>query len=173
MKQFIRGTFNTMYSGAAEFGGGFPVWARVKELYQGGGRIDHSKFSAGTVIGAGTPVVFNGPGKDVKIVAGPAYSSESKYAVGAIVSEGGKIYENKTAIESPESFDASKWTDITESVNGFTFEDVLIPEGCTLATCAVVRAGRIYADRVVGAEILPAMEKRLNQVIEFTRENEE
>ena len=170
MKEFIRGTFNTMYSGQAEFGGNFPVWARVKELYQGGGRIDHTKFAAGTVIGAGTPVVFAGPGKDVKIVAGPAYSESSKYKQGDIVKQSNKYYEAKQNIDSPEAFQAGKWTDITTAVNGFTFEDVLIPEGCTLATCAVVRAGRIYADRVIGAEILPAMETKLNQVIEFTRE---
>ena len=159
-----------MYSGKAEFGGNFPVWVRVKELYQGGGRIDHTKFPAGTVIGAGTPVVFAGPGKDVKIVAGPAYSNQATYKKGDIVSHEGKIYENKTAITVNEEWTVGKWTDITTTVNGFVFEDVLIPEGCTLATCAVVRAGRIYADRVIGAEILPAMEARLNQVIEFTRE---
>lgn len=170
MNQFIRGTFNTMYSGKAEFGGNFPVWVRVNELYQGGGRIDHTKFPAGTVIGAGTPVVFAGPGKDVKIVAGPAYSNQATYKKGDIVSHEGKIYENKTAITVKEEWTAGKWTDITTTVNGFVFEDVFIPEGCTLATCAVVRAGRIYADRVIGAEILPAMEARLDKVIEFTRE---
>ena len=170
MNQFIRGTFNTMYSGKAEFGGNFPVWVRVNELYQGGGRIDHTKFPAGTVIGAGTPVVFAGPGKDVKIVAGPAYSNQATYKKGDIVYYEGKIYENKTAITVKEEWTVSKWTDITTTVNGFVFEDVFIPEGCTLATCAVVRAGRIYADRVIGAEILPAMEARLDKVIEFTRE---
>lgn len=170
MKEFIRGTFNTMYSGKAEFGGNFPVWARVDKLYQGGGKVDHTKFAAGTVIGAGTPVVFAGPGKDVKIVAGPAYSTDAKYKKGDIVKQDNKYYEAKQNIDTPEAFQASKWTDITTAVNGFTFEDVLIPEGCTLATCAVVRAGRIYADRVIGAEILPAMETKLNQVIEFTRE---
>lgn len=170
MNSFIRGTFNTMYSGKAEFGGNFPVWSRVRELYQGGGRIDHTKFAAGTVIGAGTPVVFAGPGKDVKIVAGPAYSNQNKYKKGDIISHNNKIYENKTQVDAPEEFQAAKWTDITETVNGFIFEDVLIPEGCTLATCAVVRNGRIYADRVIGAEILPAMETNMRQAIEFVRE---
>lgn len=170
MKEFIRGTFNTMYSGKAEFGGNFPVWARVDKLYQGGGKVDHTKFAAGTVIGAGTPVVFAGPGKDVKIVAGPKHNAELKYKKDDIVSHDNKIYQAKANIDSPKAFTSSEWTDITTTVNGFVFEDVLIPEGCTLATCAVVRAGRIYADRVIGAEILPAMETKLNQVIEFTRE---
>ena len=56
-------------------------------------------------------------------------------------------------------------------VNGLTFEDVCIPEGCTLATCAVVRAGRIYADRVAGGGIPKSVEAQL-PMIEFVRESE-
>nr|DAP25402.1 MAG TPA: Head fiber protein [Caudoviricetes sp.] len=131
--------------------------------------IDHAKYPAGTVIGAGTPVQFMGAGKTVVVLAGPAYNQSKTYEVGDIVENGGKIYKNKTKIESPESFNVSKWTDITNTVNGLIFEDVCIPEGCTLATCAVVRAGRIYADRVVGASIPTAMESNL-PMIEFVRE---
>lgn len=162
-------TFNTISQNQAGIGGNFPVWSRVRELYQGGGTIDHTKYPAGTVIGAGTPVQFMGAGQQVVVVAGPAYEATKTYAVGDIVEQAGKIYKNKTAIEIPEAFTASKWTDITGTVNGLTFEDVCIPEGCTLATCAVVRNGRIYADRVVGATILPAMEANL-PMIEFVRE---
>jgi hypothetical protein len=56
-------------------------------------------------------------------------------------------------------------------VNGLTFEDVCIPEGCILATCAVVRAGRIYADRVAGGGIPKSVEAQL-PMIEFVRESE-
>lgn len=165
-------TFNTISQHQAGVGGNFPVWSRVRELYQGGGTIDYAKYPAGTVIGAGTPVQFMGPGQQVVILAGPAYEATKTYAVGDIVEQSGKIYKNKTAIETPEAFTASKWTDITGTVNGLIFEDVCIPEGCTLATCAVVRNGRIYADRVVGATILPAMESNL-PMIEFVRESNE
>lgn len=166
------GTFNTIGKYQSEFGGHFPVWSRVRELYQGGGMIDHTKYPAGTVIGAGTPVQFMGAGQQVVILAGPAYESTKTYAVGDIVEQAGKIYKNKTAIESPEAFTASKWTDITGTVNGLIFEDVCIPEGCILATCAVVRAGRIYADRVFGGGIPKSVEAQL-PMIEFVRESDE
>ena len=78
--------------------------------------IDHAKYPAGTVIGAGTPVQFMGAGKTVVVLAGPAYEQKA-YDVGDIVENGGKIYKNKTKIESPASFNADKWTYITTTVN--------------------------------------------------------
>lgn len=57
-------------------------------------------------------------------------------------------------------------------VNGLIWNDVCIPSGCTLATCAVVRAGRIYADRVKGGGIPTSVEKQL-PMIEFVRESAE
>ena len=57
-------------------------------------------------------------------------------------------------------------------VNGLVWNDVCIPEGATLATCAVVRAGRIYADRVFGGGIPASVEKQL-PMIEFVRESVE
>lgn len=57
-------------------------------------------------------------------------------------------------------------------VNGLVFEDVCIPEGCISATCAVVRAGRIYADRVAGGGIPKSVEAQL-PMIEFVRESNE
>ena len=164
------GTFNTIGKCQSEFGGHFPVWSRVRELYQGGGMIDCTKYPAGTVIGAGTPVQFMGAGRQVVILVAPAYDPTKTYKVGDMVEQEGKIYKNKTEIASPEAFTAGKWTDITGTVNGLIFEDVCIPDGCTLATCAVVRNGRIYAGRVVGAKILPAMEPSL-PMIEFVRES--
>lgn len=163
-----KGTFNTIAQGSAEFGGHFPVWSRVRELYQGGGVIDCAEYPAGTVIGAGTPVQFMGAGKTVTVLAGPAYKGKA-YEVGDIVEYEGKIYKSHTKIGSSVPFESSSWDDITDTVNGLIFEDVCIPEGCTSATCAVVRAGRIYADRVVGASIPTAMESHL-PMIEFVRE---
>lgn len=55
-------------------------------------------------------------------------------------------------------------------VNGLVFNDVCIPTGCTLATCSVVRAGRIYADRVANGGIPASVEAKL-PMIEFVRES--
>lgn len=56
-------------------------------------------------------------------------------------------------------------------VNGLIFEDVYMPEGTIHATCAVVRAGRIYADRVAGGGLPVDIENQL-PMIEFVREPE-
>ena len=55
------------------------------------------------------------------------------------------------------------------NVNGLIAFDVCIPEGCTLATCAVGYAGRIYADRVDNGGIPASVEKQL-PMVEFVRE---
>jgi hypothetical protein len=55
-------------------------------------------------------------------------------------------------------------------VNGLIFEDVYMPEGTIHATCAVVRAGRIYADRVAGGGLPAEIEDQL-PMIEFVRED--
>lgn len=170
MVDFQRGTFNTIAQNEAQFGGSFPVWSRVDKLYQGGGVIDISGLVAGTVVGAGTPVIFNGSGKEVTLLRGEAYDTTKSYAVGDVVIQANKIYQNKTEITVGEAFTAAKWNDMTAKVNGLTFEDVCIPDGCTLATCAVVRAGRIYADRVVGAIIPSGVETNL-PMVEFVRES--
>lgn len=66
---FNSGTFNTIAQGEVfKMGGDFPVWSRVNKVYQGGGNIPLDGLTPGTVIHAGTPVIFNGPGKDVEIV---------------------------------------------------------------------------------------------------------
>ena len=126
-----KGTFNTIAQNSSEIGGHYPVWSRVRELYQGGGFINLNDYSAGDVIQAGTMVKFNGAGKEVEIIA----ENASDFSV----------------------------------VNGLIFEDVCIPEGCILATCAVVRAGRIYADRV-GSNGLPTDIEAQLPMIEFVRE---
>ena len=65
------GTFNTIGQFRSEFGGNFPVWSRVRELYQGGGMIDVAEMglNPGDIIHAGTMVKFNGPGKKVEVIA--------------------------------------------------------------------------------------------------------
>ena len=66
---FQLGTFNTIAQGEVfSIGGDFVVWSRLNKLYQGGGNIPLEGIEPGTVIHAGTPVIFNGPGKDVEIV---------------------------------------------------------------------------------------------------------
>ena len=63
------GTFNTIAQGEVfSIGGDFVVWSRLGKLYQGGGNIPLEGLAPGTVIHEGTPVIFNGPGKDVEIV---------------------------------------------------------------------------------------------------------
>lgn len=125
------GTFNTIAKRSVEIGGDFPVWARVEDVFVGGGTIDVSGMAAGTVIKAGTMVKYNGAGKQVEIIA------------------------------------ATASTDKLATVNGLIWNDVCVPEGAVLATCAVVRKGRIYADR---AGIPASVEAKL-PMIEFVRES--
>lgn len=234
------GTFNTIGQFQTGFGGNFPVWARVRELYQGGGMIDVAGMGLkpGDIIHAGTMVKFNGPGKQVDVITadgvtgvkavvtltitqkasangdlsfvlgGKSYSiavtsaSESTPELVATKIENGKsaftewdvkrsgatvTFTQKTASRVqgcmfiPGSTGVTGDMELTtkgvaaggnlKDVNGLTFEDVCIPEGCILATCAVVRAGRIYADRVAGGGIPQSVEAQL-PMIEFVRESE-
>lgn len=234
------GTFNTIGKFQSEFGGHFPVWSRVRELYQGGGMIDVAGLGLkpGDIIHAGTMVKFNGPGKQVDVITADGVtgvkavvtltitkeassdgdlsfvlgnksysiavtsSSESTPELVATKIEGGKsaftewdvkrsgatvTFTQKTAGQVQTCMFIPGNTGVTgnmeltkpgitasgslSDVNGLTFEDVCIPEGCTLATCAVVRAGRIYADRVAGGGIPKSVEAQL-PMIEFVRESE-
>lgn len=235
------GTFNTISQSRSGFGGNFPVWSRVRELYQGGGMIDVAGMGLkpGDIIHAGTMVKFNGAGKQVEVITadgvtgvktvvtltitkkasgdgnlsivlgGKSYSvavtsaSESTPELVATKIEGAKssfaewdvtrseatvIFTQKTAAQLYAYMFIPGNTgvagDIEETVkgvpaggkltdvNGLVFEDVCIPEGCILATCAVVRAGRIYADRVFGGGIPKSVEAQL-PMIEFVRESDE
>ena len=67
----------------------------------------------------------------------------------------------------PVEIIAATATDKLATVNGLIWNDVCVPEGAVLATCAVVRKGRIYADR---AGIPAAVEENL-PMIEFVRES--
>ncbi|UWI18007.1 MAG: head fiber protein [Bacteriophage sp.] len=235
------GTFNTISQSRSGFGGNFPVWSRVRELYQGGGMIDVAGMGLkpGDIIHAGTMVKFNGAGKQVEVITadgatgvkavvtltitekasgngdlsivlgGKSYSvavtsaSESTPELVATKIEGAKssfaewdvkrsgatvTFTQKTAAQLYAYMFIPGNTGVTgdieetvkgvpaggklTDVNGLVFEDVCIPEGCILATCAVVRAGRIYADRVFGGGIPKSVEAQL-PMIEFVRESDE
>lgn len=235
------GTFNTISQSQSGFGGNFPVWSRVRELYQGGGMIDVAGMGLkpGDIIHAGTMVKFNGAGKQVEVITadgvtdvkavvtltitkkasgngdlsivlgGKSYSvavtsaSESTPELVATKIEGAKssfaewdvkrsgatvTFTQKTAAQLYAYMFIPGNTGVTgdieetvkgvpaggklTDVNGLVFEDVCIPEGCILATCAVVRAGRIYADRVLGGGIPKSVEAQL-PMIEFVRESDE
>lgn len=235
------GTFNTISQSQSGFGGNFPVWSRVRELYQGGGMIDVAGMGlkSGDIIHAGTMVKFNGAGKQVEVITADGVTGVKAVVTLTITKKasgdgdlsivlGGKSYSVAvtsasgstpelvaTEIEGAKSSFA-EWDvnrsgatvtftqktaaqlyaymfipgntevtgDIEETVkgvpasgkltdvNGLVFEDVCIPEGCILATCAVVRAGRIYADRVFGGGIPKSVEAQL-PMIEFVRESDE
>lgn len=235
------GTFNAISQSQSGFGGNFPVWSRVRELYQGGGMIDVAGMGLkpGDIIHAGTMVKFNGAGKQVEVITadgvtgvkavvtltitkkasgngdlsivlgGKSYSvavtsaSESTPELVATKIEGAKssfaewdvkrsgatvTFTQKTAAQLCAYMFIPGNTGVTgdieetvkgapaggklTDVNGLVFEDVCIPEGCILATCAVVRAGRIYADRVFGGGIPKSVEAQL-PMIEFVRESDE
>lgn len=235
------GTSNTISQSQSGFGGNFPVWSRVRELYQGGGMIDVAGMGLkpGDIIHAGTMVKFNGAGKQVEVITadgvtgvkavvtltitkkasgngdlsivlgGKSYSvavtsaSESTPELVATKIEGAKssfaewdvkrsgatvTFTQKTAAQLYAYMFIPGNTGVTgdiegtvkgapaggklTDVNGLVFEDVCIPEGCILATCAVVRAGRIYADRVFGGGIPKSVEAQL-PMIEFVRESDE
>lgn len=235
------GTFNTIGQFRSEFGGNFPVWSRVRELYQGGGMIDVAGMglNPGDIIHAGTMVKFNGPGKKVKVITAEGVTGAKAVVTLTITNKatadgdlsfvlGSKSYSiavTSAPEETPEQIatkikndnaTSTEWdversgavltftqktaamvpaymfipgsTGVTgtmeltkqgatasgslSDVNGLVFEDVCIPEGCISATCAVVRAGRIYADRVAGGGIPKLVEAQL-PMIEFVRESNE
>lgn len=235
------GTFNTISQSRSGFGGNFPVWSRVRELYQGGGMIDVAGMGLkpGDIIHAGTMVKFNGAGKQVEVITADGVTGVKAVVTLTITKKasgdgdlsivlGGKSY-SVAVTSAPESTPELVATEIEEAkssfaewdvkrrgatvtftqktaaqlyaymfipgntgvtgdieetvkgvpaggkltdVNGLVFEDVCIPEGCILATCAIVRAGRIYADRVFGGGIPKSVEAQL-PMIEFVRESDE
>ena len=81
------------------------------------------------------------------------------------------VYVNNTGADTEMEITAKGVTASgnLSDVNGLVFNDVCIPEGVTLATCAVVYAGRIYADRVFGGGIPSSVEAQL-PMIEFVHE---
>lgn len=88
----------------------------------------------------------------------------SGMSVGDVVKAGTMVHFNGPgkAVEIIKAGEIEKLS----KVNGLVWNDVVIPEGVELATCAVVRKGRIYADR---AGIPASVESQL-PMIEFVRE---
>ena len=82
------------------------------------------------------------------------------------------VYVNNTGADTEMAITAKGVTasGSLSDVNGLVWNDVCIPEGVTLATCAVVYAGRIYADRVFGGGIPSSVEAQL-PMIEFVHED--
>lgn len=96
----------------------------------------------------------------------------TKSAAGVVAEP--KVTPNATGVQATAEVvkaGASAEGSLTD-VNGLVWNDVCIPDGMTLATCAVVYAGRIYADRVFGGGIPASVEKQL-PMIEFVRESAE
>lgn len=85
---------------------------------------------------------------------------------------GNSVYVNNTGADCEMAVTTKGVTasGSLSDVNGLVWNDVCIPDGCTLATCAVVYAGRIYADRVFGGGIPASVESQL-PMIEFVRED--
>lgn len=231
----LKGTFNTITQSSQSIGGNRVVWSRVRELYQGGGFIDVSKYAPNTVIPAGSMVKFQGAGKEVLVITADGQAGEAEVAQ-LTVTEGATAAGNLTvtldgtdvtiAVAATDDTAAkvaakiadgtySGWTAEAEGdvvtftasdneakeapafaaaatgveaefevlvkgvdpdgsdlddVNGLIFEDVYMPEGTIHATCAVVRNGRIYADRVLGGGLPSSIESQL-PAIEFVRED--
>lgn len=231
----LKGTFNTITQSSQSIGGNRVVWSRVRELYQGGGFIDVSKYAPNTVIPAGSMVKFQGAGKEVLVItavgqAGVAEVAQLTVTEGAaaagdltVTLDGTGVTITVAATDDTAAKVAAKiaagsytgWTAEAEGdvvtftasaagakedpvfaaaatgveavfevlvkgvdpdgsnltdVNGLIFEDVYMPEGTIHATCAVVRNGRIYADRVLGGGLPSSIESQL-PAIEFVRED--
>jgi hypothetical protein len=231
----LKGTFNTITQSSQSIGGNRVVWSRVRELYQGGGFIDVSKYAPNTVIPAGSMVKFQGAGKEVLVItavgqAGVAEVAQLTVTKGAtaagnltVTLDGTDVTiavaaTDDTAAEVAAKIAAGTYTGWTaeaegdvvtftasdneakeapvfaaaatgveaefevlvkgidpdgsslDDVNGLIFEDVYMPEGTIHATCAVVRNGRIYADRVLGGGLPSSIESQL-PAIEFVRED--
>ena len=74
----LKGTFNTITQNSQSIGGNRVVWSRVRELYQGGGFIDVSKYAPNTVIPAGSMVKFQGAGKEVLVITADGSGRSSR-----------------------------------------------------------------------------------------------
>lgn len=102
-------------------------------------------------------------------ISGATVTFTQKNAKGTV---GNAVYANNTGADTEMIITAKGITasGSLANVNGLVWNDVCIPEGATLATCAVVYAGRIYADRVFGGGIPASVEKQL-PMIEFVHED--
>ncbi len=130
------GTVNTVSSNSYEIGGGKVVWAEVSKLIQFGRKVDVSKYKAGDVIPAGSMVVWDNTSDVCQIV---------------------KVEE----LEAPDGSGTVK----VSAINGLTYEDVCIPEGCVFASVAIVTSGKLWAD---ATDVPTSVEPNL-PMVEFIR----
>lgn len=111
----VNGTFNTIGSYRAEFGGNFVVWVRVDRVEHFGGNLDVSLYQPGDVIPAGSMAIFDQQANTVEIVKADAAAdklakvnglifndicipSNPILASGAIVTSG-KIYADRAGVD--------------------------------------------------------------------------
>ena len=116
--------------------------------------IAATAFAGYNVTANGNMVVFTA--SEVGVKAPPVFEDTGNTGVVAVFG---------TQVKGTNAQEAN-----LNEVNGLIFEDVYMPEGTIHATCAVVRAGRIYADRVAGGGLPAAIEDQL-PMIEFVRED--
>lgn len=130
------GTVNTIGASKTEIGGGKVVWAEVRRVIQFGRKIKLASYHAGDVIPAGSMVVWDNESDECTIV-------------------------KASELAAPDG----SGTVEASSINGLTYTDVCIPEGCTDATTAIVISGKIWAD---ATDVPASVEKNL-PMIEFIR----
>lgn len=111
----VNGTFNTIGSYRAEFGGNFVVWVRVDRVEHFGGNLNVTKYQPGDVIPAGSMAIFDQQANTIEIVKasdgaaklakvnGLIYNdicipSNPILATGAIVTSG-KIYADRAGVD--------------------------------------------------------------------------
>ncbi len=120
----VNGTFNTIGSYRAEFGGNFVVWVRVDRVEHFGGNLDVSLYQPGDVIPAGSMAIFDQQVNTIEIVKADAAAdklakvnglifndicipSNPILATGAIVTSG-KIYADRAGADGiPPSVEAN------------------------------------------------------------------
>lgn len=111
----VNGTFNTIDSYRAEFGGNFVVWVRAERVEHFGGNLNVAKYQPGDVIPAGSMAIFDQQANTIEIVKasdgaeklakvnGLIYNdicipSNPILATGAIVTSG-KIYADRAGVD--------------------------------------------------------------------------
>lgn len=111
----INGTFNTIGTYRAEFGGNFVVWVRVDRKEHFGGNLDVSQYQPGDVIPAGSMAIFDQQANTIEIVKASdsadklekvnglifndiCIPSNPILATGAIVTSG-KIYADRAGVD--------------------------------------------------------------------------
>lgn len=111
---YQNGTFNTIGSYSASFGGNHVVWVRVERVEHFGGNLDVSKYQPGDIIPAGSMLIFDQVANTVTVVKATdtdklekvngllfndvCIPSNSVLATGAIVTSG-KIYADRAGVD--------------------------------------------------------------------------